>query len=421
MNILLKKVLIADASSPYFNAVKDVFVQDGIIQMIEDDINAEADHLLTEPGLVASPGWIDVFADFADPGFEFKETLETGAAAALAGGYTRVFVVPNTQPVLSAKTQISYIVQKSKDTPVDILPIGAISKGLEGKELAEMYDMYYSGAVAFSDGLQPVQSAGLLLKALQYVKSFDGVLIQLPIDKSINAHGLMNEGIVSTQLGLPGVPAIAEEMMIQRDIELLKYTGSRLHVTGISTAKSVELVKTAKAQGINITCSVTPYHLYFCDEDLRSYDTNLKVKPPLRTAADRDALRRAVLEGDIDCIATHHIPQHWDDKTCEFEYAKPGMIGLQTAFAVVQSVLPQLSNESLTKLFSANACSIFNLPPSVIKEGVHAEITLFNRGGSTVLTEENNRSKSGNTPFLDKQLNGKVIGAISKGNLFINN
>lgn len=421
MNILLKKVLIADASSPYFNAVKDVFVQDGIIQMIEDDINAEADYLLTEPGLVASPGWIDVFADFADPGFEYKETLETGAAAALAGGYTRVFVVPNTQPVLSTKTQISYIVQKSKDTPVDILPIGAISKQLEGKELAEMYDMYYSGAVAFSDGLQPVQSAGLLLKALQYVKSFDGVLIQLPIDKSVNAHGLMNEGIVSTQLGLPGVPAIAEEMMIQRDIELLKYTASRLHITGISTAKSVELVKTAKAQGINITCSVTPYHLYFCDEDLRSYDTNLKVKPPLRTAADRDALRQAVLEGDIDCIATHHIPQHWDDKTCEFEYAKPGMIGLQTAFAVVQSVLPQLSNESLTKLFSANACSIFKLPPSVIKEGVHAEMTLFNRSGSTVLTEKNNRSKSGNTPFLDKQLNGKVIGVISKGNLFINN
>ena len=421
MNILLKKVLIADSNSPYFNTVKDVFVQNGFIQTIDDNIDAAADNVVNEPNLMLSPGWIDVFADFADPGFEHKETLETGAAAAIAGGFTQVFVVPNTQPVVSAKTQVSYIVQKSKDTPVNVHPIGAISKGGEGKELAEMYDMYYNGAVAFSDGLQPVQSAGIMLKALQYVKAFDGVLIQLPVDKSINAHGLMNEGIVSTQLGLPGVPAIAEELMIQRDIELLKYTNSKLHITGISTAKSVELIKEAKGQGLQITCSVAPYHLYFCDEDLRSYDTNLKVKPPLRTAADRDALRQAVADGYIDCIATHHVPQHWDDKTCEFEYAKPGMIGLQTAFAVVQTVLPQLTNEALTKLFSANARTIFNLPAATIKVGVRAEITLFSRTGNTLLTEESNKSKSANTPFLNKELNGRVVGTINKGVLFINN
>src|SRR3954466_4115457 len=386
MNILLKKVLIADSDSPYFNAVKDVFIQDGVIQIIEDNIDAEADYILDEPNLVVSPGWIDVFADFADPGFEHKETVESGAAAAVAGGFTQVFVLPNTQPVLSTKTQVSYIVQKSKDTPVNILPVGAISKECDGKELAEIDDMYYSGAVAFSDGLQPVQSAGIMLKALQYVKAFDGVLIQLPIDKSINAHGLMNEGIVSTQLGLPGVPDIAEELMIQRDIELLKYTDSRLHISGVTTAKSVELIKDGKAQGLNITCSVTPYHLYFCDEDLRSYDTNLKVKPPLRTPADRDALRQAVMEGYIDCIATHHIPQHWDDKTCEFEYAKPGMIGLQTAFAVVQTVLPQLTDEQFVKLFSTNAATIFNLPVATIQEGKRAELTLFKRTGKTVFT-----------------------------------
>jgi len=420
MNILLKKVLIADTNSSYFNAVKDIFVQDGIIQIVDDNINAEADYVLNEPNLIASPGWIDVFADFADPGFEQKETLESGAAAAIAGGFTRVFVVPNTQPVLSTKTQVSYIVQKSKDTPVNILPIGSISKGGEGKELAEMYDMYYSGAVAFSDGLQPVQSAGIMLKALQYVKAFDGVLIQLPIDKSINAHGLMNEGIVSTQLGLPGVPAIAEELMIQRDIELLKYTGSKLHITGVSTAKSVELIKEAKKQGLNVTCSVTPYHLYFCDEDLRSYDTNLKVRPPLRTAADRAALRQAVLDGHIDCIATHHIPQHWDDKTCEFEYAKPGMIGLQTAFAVVQTVLPLLTDEQLVKLFSVNPAKIFNLPVANIREGRRAELTLFSRTGKTRLSEEYNKSKSGNTPFLHKELNGRVAGVVNKGDLFLN-
>lgn len=420
MNILLKKVLIADPGSPYFNTVKDVFIQDGFIQTIADEINTAADKVMEEGNVIASPGWIDVFADFTDPGFEYKETLESGAAAAAAGGYTKVFVVPNTQPVIANKTQVSYIVQKSKELPVDILPLGAVSKGIEGKELAEMYDMFYSGAIAFSDGLQPVQSAGIMLKALQYVKAFNGVLIQLPVDKSINAHGLMNEGVVSTQLGLPGLPTVAEELMIQRDIELVKYTDSKLHITGISTAKSIQLIKDAKAAGLNVTCSVTPYHLYFCDEDLRSYDTNLKVKPPLRTAADRDALRQAVTDGIIDCIATHHIPQHWDDKTCEFEYAKPGMIGLQTTFAAVQTVLPQLSNEQLVRLFSANAARIFNLPAATIQEGKRAELTLFNRSEKAVLTPENNKSQSGNSPFINKELNGRVIGIVNKGVLFLN-
>lgn len=420
MNILLKKVLITDTVSPYFNTVKDVFVQDGIIQTISDNINVVADNIVEEQDIIASPGWIDVFADFADPGFEHKETLETGAAAAVAGGFAQVFIIPNTQPVISTKTGVGYVVQQSKALPVNILPIGAVSKNGEGKELAEMYDMYYGGAVAFSDGLQPVQSAGILLKALQYVKAFDGVVIQLPVDKSINAHGLMNEGIVSTQLGLPGVPAIAEELIIQRDIELLKYTGSKLHITGISTAKSAELIKAAKKEGLNITCSVTPYHLYFCDEDLRSYDTNLKVKPPLRTAADREALRQAVADGSIDCIATHHIPQHWDDKTCEFEYAKSGMIGLQTAFAIVQTALPRLTNEQLVKLFATNAASIFNLPVTTIQEGKNAAITLFSRTAKTVLTEETNKSKSGNTPFLNKELSGRVAGVINKGVVFLN-
>ena len=254
---------------------------------------------------------------------------------------------------------------------------------------------------------------------MQYVKALNGVLIQIPQDKSINASGLINEGVVSTRLGLPGLPAIAEELIIARDIELTEYTNSALHFTGISTAKSVELIKAAKNKGLNITCSVTPYHLFFCDEDLQSYNTNLKVNPPLRNRENMMALRNAVLNGDIDCIASHHIPQDWDSKTCEFEYAKPGMIGLQTAYSVVQTVLPELPSEKIAALFSVNAGKIFQLPAS-IKEGEKASLTLFNRN-EFVFTKEKNKSKSFNSPFFNVELKGSVVGVVSKGALILNN
>ncbi len=420
MNILLKKVLIADSISSHYNTVKDIFIQDGSIHSIGEDITRAADTIIDGTHLIASPGWIDVFADFADPGFEHKETLATGAAAAVAGGFTRVFVLPNTQPVTASKTGVEYIVQKSTALPVHIHPLGAVTRLCEGKELAEMYDMQNSGAIAFSDGLSPVQSSGILVKALQYVKAFGGVLVQVPVDKSIGAQGLMNEGIISTQLGLPGMPAIGEELIIQRDIELLRYTGSRLHITGISTANSIALIKKAKEDGLDITCSVTPYHLLFCDEDVQTYDTNLKVNPPLRTAADRTALQQAVTDGLVDCVATHHLPQHWDDKTCEFEYARPGMTGLQTAFVTVQTALPELSNERLVNIFSANARRIFGLPGATIEEGEKAELTVFTHGGKTILSAENNKSKSLNTPLLNRELTGTVVAVVNKGNLFRN-
>jgi len=419
MKILLKKVLIADANSPFDKANKDILIDNGKIISIKDNITEKADTTI-EDELTVSPGWVDSFSHFCDPGYEFKETIETGAAAAIAGGFTHVFVLPNTQPVVHSKSQVEYIVQKSKSLGTTIHPLGAVTKNIEGKDLAEMYDMHASGAIAFCDGLNPVQIPGLFLKALQYVKAFDGILIQMPLDKTIGTHGLINEGIVSTQLGLPGIPAIAEEIIIKRDIDLLKYTNSKLHITGISTAKSVLLIEEAKAEGLQISCSVTPYHLFFCDEDLHDYDTNLKVNPPLRSKSDMLALRKAVIAGSIDCIASHHMPQNWDNKTCEFEYAKYGMIGLETSFAVVNHILPELTDQQLIKLFSTNARNIFNLAPATIEEGVNAELTLFNRNTNTLLRKENIKSKSYNTAFINKELKGKVIGTINKGQVFLN-
>jgi len=247
-----------------------------------------------------------------------------------------------------------------------------------------MYDMHSNGAIAFSDGIVAVQSAGLQLKALQYVKAFNGILIQLPGDKSIGSFGLMNEGIVSTQLGLPGIPALAEELMVERDIKLAAYTESKIHFTGISTAKSLAIIQQAKQQGLQVSCSVTPQHLFYCDEDLAGYDTNLKINPPLRKREDMLALRQALKDGAIDCIASHHAPQDWDSKNCEFEYAKPGMISLQTAFACIHTIVPGLTPQSIANLFSQHARKIFSLPPAAIQEGAEAEFTLFTQSGNTI-------------------------------------
>ncbi|MGI8635135.1 MAG: dihydroorotase, partial [Segetibacter sp.] len=418
--LLLKQLTIADNFSPYNGLIKDILVINGIIAQIDNTIISDEALVIEKEHMIVSQGWVDIFAHFNDPGFEYKETLETGAQAAAAGGFTNVFVLTNTQPVIRSKTTVEYVVQQSKSLPVTIHPLGAISKNGEGKDLSEMYDMYNSGAIAFSDGLQPVQTPGLFLKALQYVKAIDAVLIQLPIDKSIAKSGLINEGITSTRLGLPGIPAIAEELLVSRDIELAKYTGSRLHITGITTAKSLKIIKEAKAQGVDVTCSATPYHLAFCDEDLAEYDTNLKTEPPLRSKEDLLALRQGVEEGVIDCIASHHLPQNRDYKECEFEYAAPGMIGLGTAFATINKIFPHLGNEQLTDLLSNNARKIFSLPSSVINENQRAELTIFERETDFVYNAGMIKSKSKNSPFINKQLKGRVIGIINKDRVYLN-
>jgi dihydroorotase len=420
MNILLRQATIIDPSSPFHLQKADILLSNGIIQQINTHIDTNAEQELSLEGAYISPGWVDIFTHAADPGFEYKETLETAANAAVYGGFTDILLLPNTAPVVHNKAGVEYLIQKGQTLPVTVHPIAAVTKNTDGKELAEMYDMEASGAVAFSDGIKSIQDAGLLLKALQYIKAIDKTIIQLPDDKSINPHGLMNEGIVSTQLGLPGKPAIAEELQIARDIELVKYTGSKLHFTGISTARSVNLIRKAKADGLPVSCSVTPYHLTFIDEDLKAYDTNLKVVPALRTAEDRKALQQAVLDGTVDCIASHHLPEDADHKVVEFEYANNGMIGLQTSFAVVNKTLPQLSAEQIVKLFAFTPRSIFNLNQSNIQIGQPAQCTLFSLSKEWVYEKGNNQSKSVNSPFLGQQFTAKAIGIINKGNLLLN-
>ena len=281
-----------------------------------------------------------------------------------------------------------------------------------------MFDMFNYGAIAFSDGTKPVQSSGILQKALEYILAIDATIIQLPDDKSIGTHGLMNEGEVSTKLGLQGKPALSEELMVARDIEVVRYTNSKIHFTGISTEKSLQLIAEAKKENLKVSCSVTPYHLFFCDEDINDYDTNLKVNPPLRTKKDRDALREGVKNGTVDFIASHHQPQDWDHKACEFQYAENGMETLESVFGAV--CVSGISPETFVKMQTENIRNIFNQSTPSITEGEKANLTFFVPTQEYVFEEKDILSKSRNNAFVNNKLKGKVIGIFNKDRLFLN-
>lgn len=421
MKVLIKQAQVNDPQSPFNGNRVDIFINQGLISDIHTNINADADLVIGGQQLAVSPGWLDVFAHFGDPGQEYKETLETGADAAAAGGFTDVMVMPNTQPVIDSKTQVQYLRHKSTILPVTIHPIGAISRHTDGKELAEMYDMRQSGALAFSDGLHPVQSAGLLVKALQYVKAFEGVVIQLPDDKSLGASGLMHEGVISTRLGLSGKPMMAEELLVARDIKLVRYTDSALHFTGVTSPKSLNYIRRAKESGLRVTCSVTPYHLFFTDDQLWQYDTNLKVYPPLRTASERTLLREAILDGTIDCIATHHLPHETDSKIVEFEAAAFGMIGLETCYAALKTAMPEVPESKWVELLSINPRKIFGLPVPQIQKDKPAIVTIYEPGTPIIADHAFFRSRSRNSAFMSQELTGKVIGIVNQNKNYLKN
>ncbi|MBL7765041.1 MAG: dihydroorotase [Chitinophagaceae bacterium] len=411
MQLLIKKAIILSPGSKFHAKKKDILIKNGVIESIGDQLAAKSARIIEAKNCYISIGWFDLFADFCDPGNEQKETLLSGSHAAAAGGYTDVCLIPNNQPVTSGKSAVEYI--KSKSDLVTLHPIGSVSKNTEGKDLAEMYDMKLSGALCFSDGKKPLQHTGLMLKALQYIKTFQGTILQIPEDTSVAPHGLMNEGLISTQLGIQGKPAISEWIMVQRDLELLKYTNSSLHLTGISSKRSLDLIRQAKKQGLNISCSVTPYHLLFSDSSLNTYDSLYKVNPPLRTEADRKALIKGVEDGTIDCIASHHIPQDWDAKVREFEYASSGMIGLQTVLPMLLQCEAKVNIERWIEMLTTNPRNILKVAYKGIEEKQPACLTVFSTSEKWRFNEQSNLSKSKNSPLFGHELTGKVLAIVN--------
>ncbi len=407
-SLLIKNATISDPLSALHGKRSDILIRKGSISSIGKNLKEKADKVIEGKNLHVSPGWVDVLADYCDPGYEHKESISSGLAAAAAGGFTDVIIVPNTQPAITTKSVLEYVQKKGSGHDAQLHVLGAVSKNIEGKDLAEMMDMWHAGAIAFSDGWHPIQNAGLMLKALEYVKAFNGIIVQLPVHAALAQGGLMNEGETSVRLGMSGIPNIAESLLVQRDIELVRYTGSRIHFSGVSTPESLALIKAAKKEGLDVTCSVTPYHLLFTEQALQQYESVYKVEPPLRTEAERKQLVKALSDGTIDCIATHHRPQDWDAKVKEFEYAQPGMIGQETCLSMLIAAAPKVDITRWVELLSVNPRKIFGLPQATIAEGTKANITVFDPEASWVYDTSNKQSLGINSPWIGKELTGAV-------------
>ena len=371
-------------------------------------------------GLTLTHGFCDLHVHFREPGDEDKETLMSGSRAALAGGFTRVCTMPNTTPPIDSPESISFIIQKSKDCPIHVHPFGAVTQGQKGKEITEMGLMYQAGAVAFSDDGLPIQNGLVMRKALEYSKMLDVPIINHAEDDCLRCDGVMNEGIISTRLGLSGNPSISESTMVHRDLKLAEMTGAKLHVPHVSTAASVKHIKEMKSINNKITAEVTPHHLFFNDEDLVNYNTNLKVAPPIRNNSSRKALIKGIKQGVIDCIATDHAPHSLHEKETTFDCASFGMIGLESCFGIVKRLLVDeegLSLIHLVKLLTIEPRRIMGFSSNLLEIGAEAELVLFDANKYWKFDSANILSKSSNSPFLGKKLIGKVKYTISKGNI----
>ncbi|WP_348823094.1 dihydroorotase [Flavobacterium aestuarii] len=416
MNIIIRSAKIIDSKSPFHNQTADLLIVDGFIKKIGTALpNTDNIEELKLDNLHISQGWFDSSVSLGEPGFEDRETIANGLDVAGKSGFTAIALQPNSFPVIDNQAQVNFVKNKANGYAAQLFPIGALTKESESKDMAELYDMKNAGAVAFGDYTKSLDNANLLKIALQYVQDFDGLVIAFSQDEKIKGNGVANEGVTATRLGLKGIPDLAEELQIARNLFLLEYTGGKMHIPTISSAKSVQLIKDAKAKGLNVTCSVTVHHLVLTDEKLESFDTRFKVTPPLKTESDRQALLNAVLDGTIDLITSDHNPIDIEHKKMEFDLAKNGTIGLESAFGALMTVLPL---ETIIEKFTAGK-SIFSIPAATINEGEIANITLFNPEGSSVFTKENILSKSKNSAFLNTALIGKAYGILNQGKLIL--
>ncbi|MFI0491596.1 dihydroorotase family protein [Flavobacterium sp.] len=416
MKIIIRGAKIIDSESPFHNKTADILIVDGSIKKIGQSLpNSENADEIKLDNLHVSQGWFDSSVSLGEPGFEDRETIANGLNVAARSGFTAIALQPNSSPIIDNQSQINFVKTKANGFATQLFPIGALTKGSEGKDMAELFDMKNAGAVAFGDYNKSLDNANLLKIALQYVQDFDGLVIAFAQDSNIRGNGVANEGVVSTKLGLKGIPNLAEELQIARNLFLLEYTGGKLHIPTISTAKSVQLIKDAKAKGLNVTCSVAVHHLVLTDETLESFDTRYKVLPPLRTETDRKALLAGILDNTIDIITSDHNPIDIEHKKMEFDGAKNGTIGLESAFGALLTVLPL--EKVIEKLTSGK--TTFGIENQPIDEGKIANITLFNPEGKSIFTKENILSKSKNSAFLGVELKGKTYGIFNQGKLVL--
>ncbi|HEY4629285.1 MAG TPA: dihydroorotase [Flavobacterium sp.] len=416
MKIIIREAKIIDSKSPFHKQTLDILIVDGFIKKIGKSLpNSENADEIKLDNLHVSQGWFDTSVSFGEPGFEDRETIENGLNTASKSGFTAIALQPNSYPVIDNQSQVNFVLNKAHGFATELFPIGALTKESEGKDMAELYDMKKAGAVAFGDYNKSLDNANLLKIALQYVQDFDGLVIAFAQDEKIKGNGVANEGIVSTQLGLKGIPNLAEELQIARNLFLLEYTGGKLHIPTISTAKSVQLIKEAKAKGLNVTCSVAVHHLVLTDSTLEGFDTRYKVSPPLRTETDRKALLKGIKDGTIDIITSDHNPIDIEHKKMEFDTAKNGTIGLESAFGALMTVLPL---ETIIEKLTAGK-GIFSIENHSIDEGLKANLTLFNPEMRSIFTKSNIFSKSKNSAFLGMEIKGKVYGIVNQRKIIL--
>ena len=418
--LYLSSFIVVDPRSKHHLKKRDLLISGGKIEKIAASIKPPKGYKeVSIPNGHVSLGWTDLLASFGDPGFEYKEDVLTGCNAAAAGGFTRVAVVPNTHPAIDSKSQVEYLISRSKSHAVDVMPIGAVTAGTEGKEITEMYDMREAGAVAFGDGFLPITDTGIMLRALQYVKSFKGVVFSFPEDTDLSRGGVMNEGHSSTELGLRGIPTVGEELMVLRDVYLVEYTDSRVHFPALSSAASVEIIKDARKKKLDVTGSVPSYHLLLDDSALAEFESEYKVNPPLRNKANRTALIRALKNGNVQAICSSHYPQDGDSKRVELEYAEYGMINLETCFSVARTATKgKVDIDTIVACLSTGPREILGLE-SKLEEGARADLTLFDPDIEWTFEKNNIKSRSSNTPFVGTSFTGKAMGIINNGKLVL--